>query len=105
MEISLVCAAACVGLTAHGRVERVGVGLGAVAETPVRATPVEEILRGAVPDEALIAEAAGRAADVAAPIDDVRGTAEYRRDMLQVVVRRALRAAVGRARAHRGGAG
>jgi carbon-monoxide dehydrogenase medium subunit len=47
--------------------------------------------------EALIDEAAEACREHVSPIDDVRGTAEYRRDMSAVLVRRALREAWRRA--------
>ena len=50
-------------------------------------------------DEKTIAEAATAAAEAAQPISDVRSTAEYRREMVRVLVKEALETAVGRARA------
>ena len=47
--------------------------------------------------EELIEEAAAASVEVAKPIDDVRGTAEYRRDMVGVLVKRAMREAWRRA--------
>jgi len=66
------------------------VALGAVAATPIRAKNAEKILQGKVFDDALIAAAAQAAADEARPINDVRASAEYRREMVRVFTRRAL---------------
>ncbi|WP_119729100.1 FAD binding domain-containing protein [Thermomonospora amylolytica] len=74
---------------------RVGTGIGSAAPTPIRATEAEEFLAGELDwdaplDEAVAArfgELVGRAA---APIDDVRGTAAYRRHALSVMARRTL---------------
>ena len=64
--------------------------LGAVAPTPVRAKRAEEILRGNELTAERIAEAARVAASEAQPIDDVRGSAWYRREMIEVLTRRQL---------------
>ncbi len=64
--------------------------LGAVAPTPLRARRAEEILRGKELTEERIREAARVAVTEAQPIDDVRGSAWYRREMLEVLTRRQL---------------
>jgi len=64
--------------------------LGAVAPTPMRAKQAEEILRGKELTEERIREAARVAASEASPIDDVRGSAWYRREMVAVLTRRQL---------------
>ncbi|MDW8316332.1 MAG: FAD binding domain-containing protein [Anaerolineae bacterium] len=67
------------------------IALGAVAPTIVRAEAAEASLVGrALTDEA-IAEASRLAMEAARPIDDVRASADYRRDMVRVLVARALR--------------
>jgi len=68
------------------------IALGAVAPVVIRAREAEAALVGGPLDAARIAEAAQRAAQSAAPIDDIRGSAEYRREIVQVLVRRALTA-------------
>ncbi|HEX9075036.1 MAG TPA: xanthine dehydrogenase family protein subunit M [Anaerolineae bacterium] len=64
--------------------------LGAVAPIPLRARQAEAILRGAELTEDRIREAAWVASGEASPIDDVRGSAWYRREMVQVLTRRQL---------------
>jgi carbon-monoxide dehydrogenase medium subunit len=61
-----------------------------VAPTIVRATAAEEALIGGPLAEAVIAEASELAVAAASPIDDIRSGAQYRRDMVRVLVRRAL---------------
>ncbi len=65
---------------------------GSVAPVIINASAAEAYLTGRALTASAIAEAARLAAQAAHPIDDVRGTAEYRREMVQVMVQRALSA-------------
>jgi CO/xanthine dehydrogenase FAD-binding subunit len=74
----------------------VGTGIGSAAPTPVRARPAEALAadlpwesRGPAPDQTL-RRFGDLVAAAAAPIDDVRGSAVYRRHALSVLARRAL---------------
>ena len=79
---------ALVGRVADGVVERLRIGAGSVAATPVRLRAAEAAGEGR-PWSAELAEAVGRAArGEVEPIDDVRSTAEYRAEVLGRVVRR-----------------
>lgn len=64
--------------------------LGAVAPTPIRATQAEDILKGEAINDELIEKAAQAAAAAAKPISDIRGSAEYRMEMVKVLVNQAL---------------
>ena len=67
------------------------IALGAVAPTPLRARNAEERLKGQPLEPKLVDEAARIAADKdAQPISDIRGSADYRREMVYVLVKRAL---------------
>ena len=66
--------------------------LGSVAPTIVRAPEAESFLAGKKLTEDVIAEAAKLAMQAAKPIDDVRGTAIYRSEMINITTARALRA-------------
>jgi carbon-monoxide dehydrogenase medium subunit len=68
----------------------VRIALGAVAPRPLRARAAEDILRNRPLTPAAIAEAARLAADATSCIDDVRGSAGYRRRVTEVLVRRLL---------------
>ena len=65
--------------------------LGAVAPTPLRATQAEKIIKGKKLDDALIEKCAQAASDESKPITDVRASAEYRKEMVEVLVRKAVK--------------
>jgi carbon-monoxide dehydrogenase medium subunit len=98
MDIAVVCGATMLQLS-NGACEQARIVLGAVGPTPLRATRAEAALRGQTLSEQVIDEASRLASEEARPIDDVRSTAEYRRDMVRVLTRRGLRQALERARA------
>jgi len=62
-----------------------------VAPTPLRGRRTEAALEGAVLDEDRIGAIARTAREEIAPISDLRSTAGYRRELVAVFVRRALR--------------
>ncbi len=70
------------------RVARLGVG--GVGASPVVLAAAEHALEGQQLDDATIARAADAAAAEVDPVDDLQGSAEYRRDMLLVWVRRVV---------------
>ena len=73
----------------------VRVALGSVAPTPIRARAAETALEGAPPSKEVAAVAAATLAAEIAPIDDVRSTAEYRREVAGRVLHRIVRDAGG----------
>ena len=75
-------------------VEEARIVLGAVAPTPVRACEAESLLRGNRVTEPLLEEVGRAAAHECRPISDIRGSDEYRRDMVAVFTKRALRKAL-----------
>lgn len=92
MELATVGIA--VSLTLHkNSCSEIRVVLGAVAPTPIRARAAEGLLRGAELNEGLIERAAKAAMGESRPISNVRASADYRRDMVGVLTRRALRQA------------
>lgn len=98
LEISLVNIAAFITLDKpDGTIQTARVVLGSVAPTPIRAPSAETVLVGGKPDEALLVKAGEAAAQDSKPIDDFRGSAEYRRDMVTVLTRRALNMALAEA--------
>jgi carbon-monoxide dehydrogenase medium subunit len=78
------------------RIEQARIGMCSVGSTTLRAREAEEVLEGQSPDEVLYKQAAERAAEECDPPDDARGTPEYKRDLVRVLVVRALEQAVDR---------
>jgi carbon-monoxide dehydrogenase medium subunit len=95
--LSVVSSAAYVEM-GGGEVEEARLAFGSVAETPVSTPDVEAMLRGKPLTDELLEEAAEAVKSSVAPITDVRGTAEYRRDMCGVLLKRTLTEAAERAR-------
>ncbi len=79
----------------NGSIAEARVGLTNMGSTPVRATSVEEALRGAPAEAGAVAEAASHAADGTTPPEDLGGKADYRRHLAQVLTRRAVMKAAG----------
>ena len=100
MDIAVVNCAAFVRLDGDNpdTVADARIALGAVGPTPLRAASAESCLAGARLDERVVEEAGECAASDARPIDDVRASADYRREMVRVLTRRAIRSAFRRAR-------
>jgi len=96
--ISVLNAAVNVERDGAGRCRQARIALGAVAPTPIRAHEAEEALRGQQLTPATIAEAARLAAEATQPIDDIRGSAAYRKRVVEVLVRRLLDEVVVRSR-------
>jgi carbon-monoxide dehydrogenase medium subunit len=97
-DYATISVAARITLDAGGMIAEARIALGAAGLTPVRATKVEAALFGARPDEKVFAETARLVRDAIEPISDFRGSAEYKRNMAIVHVRRALILAASRAR-------
>jgi carbon-monoxide dehydrogenase medium subunit len=95
---------ATVGVAVHleladGHIGKAGIGLTAVGSTNTRAMAAEQSLIGAEPTEEAFAEAGRLAAGVARPNDDLRGSVAYKKNVVDVFVRRGLARAVESARA------
>lgn len=98
-EISVVSVAAFVELTPAGRrIKEARLALGAVAPTAIRCPRAESLLAGTAPGDETFEAAARAAARTAKPISDHRGSARYRRQMVEVLARRALASACKAAR-------
>ena len=73
-----------------GMVGEARVCFGGVADRPVRSPAAEAVLAGHPADTSIFADAADAAAEAVSPPDDIHGSAEYRRDLVRVLLRRAL---------------
>ena len=79
-------------------IEDARIGMCGVGSTTLRAREAEEVLKGESPEEELYRRAGEKAAEECDPPDDARGTPEYKRDLVRVLVVRAMQQAAARAR-------
>ena len=98
---AMVIAICSFALALHPAERRVGTGIGSAGPVPLRAGSAEEFLAGHLGetnawdsrtslDDVAVDEFARLVAEAARPIDDVRGSADYRRHALRVLARRSL---------------
>ncbi len=92
---ALAVAGVAVAVTMDGDVcKEASIVLGAVAPTPLRVKEAEGKLKGQKVTDELLEEVGSCAAGESKPISDLRGSAEYRRDLVRVLTKRALRKAI-----------
>lgn len=97
-DYATVSVAARVVLGADGRVADVRVALGSVGWTPIRARAVETAVRGMRFNHNDLREAASLVKREIDPIESFRASADYKRNMAEIHVHRALHEAISRAR-------
>jgi carbon-monoxide dehydrogenase medium subunit len=85
-------------LDGSGACSRAGIGLTNVGFTPLKALKTEAFVTGKALDEATIKRASVLAASESQPVDDIRGSAGYKRDLVRVLTARALNRAIARAK-------
>jgi len=90
MDLAFVGVAVSV-VTTNGRLDDAQVALCAVAPTVIHAESAEAVLRGQPPTPEILEQAATAAAVEARPISDLRASAEYRRELVAALTRKALR--------------
>jgi len=100
MDIAVVGAGVSLTLDEGGTCTAARVGLGAVAARPLLVAPAADALIGTKVDEAALEALAAAASAACKPIDDKRGTIEYRTKVAGVMARRAAAIALERARGH-----
>ena len=92
---ALAVTGVAVSVTVEGTTLRdARVVLASAAPTVMRAVEAEDHLRGKIISDELLAEAGTRAAAASKPRDSIRGSAEYRRNLVEVLTKRALRKAI-----------
>ena len=89
-DYATVGVAAQLELADDGSIAQAGIGLTAVNYQNTRASAAEDLLRGEMPSEELFAEAGAAAAAASDPQTDVRGDAEWKRNVVAVYTRRGL---------------
>lgn len=92
MEISTVGVAVALAMNGETCTD-CRIALGSVAPTVIRPAQAEECLRGKKLTQDVIQCAAEKAMEAARPITDIRATAEYRREMVGEMLKRAIAAA------------
>ena len=97
MDIAVAGAGVSVVLD-NGSIRSARVSLASVAPTPLLVNEAGEALAGKAPTDENIRVASDLARSAARPIDDMRGTIEYRKHLCEVLTRRALHTAVERAK-------
>jgi carbon-monoxide dehydrogenase medium subunit len=93
-DFAIVAAAVALELD-DGTCTAARVVLGGVADAPVRVAEAEEALAGATLDDAALTAAGRAAAGAIDPPSDLHGSGDYRRELAAVLIRRAIREAMG----------
>jgi len=96
-DVAVVNVAAGITLS-NGVISDVKIVLGAVASTPIRASTAEGQLLGKSADDEAIVEAAQTASEESQPVSDINFSANYKRELVSVLTRRALKMALERAK-------
>ena len=93
-DFALAMALAALRLGDDGRIAAARIGAGAVEDRPIRVAAAEGLLVGEAPGAELFAAAAEAAAANVDPTSDLHASADYRRDLVRAMTRRALERAI-----------
>ena len=96
-DFALAAAAVRLRVGAQGIEDGARIAIGAATAQVVRASRAEALLQGAEPDPSLVDAAAAQAAREITPTTDIHGSADYRRQLVKVLVKEALAKAMERA--------
>lgn len=96
-DFAIVGVAVSLSLNPKHEIVKVGISLCSMAEVPFRAAVAEEVLQNKQPTKPLIEQAARAASDQTKPWSDLRGSAEYKKEMAYVFTGRAVTKALERA--------
>jgi len=97
VDVAIVGVGAVITLDGK-KCQDIKIALGAVGPTPFRAKKAESILRGQELSEELLEKVAEAASAESFPIDDIRGYTDYRRGMVEVLVKEGIKQAATQAR-------
>jgi carbon-monoxide dehydrogenase medium subunit len=98
MDIAVVDAAARVSLDERGHCQEAKIAIGAAAPTVIRVPAAERIIKGKKINDEILAEVMIEASKACRPVNDKRGTIEYRRQVAGVLAKRVILLAEKRAR-------
>jgi carbon-monoxide dehydrogenase medium subunit len=93
-----ICGAAAVVEISGGILSNVAIGITGVGSHAFRATKAEATLKGQKPSVDLLKAACEKASDGIIALEDIHASADYRLDLARIYARRALEAAIGRAK-------
>jgi carbon-monoxide dehydrogenase medium subunit len=100
-DYGIVGVAATLRLSPDGKCAECGIGLTGAGPGVVRAVKAERAVVGAIADARTISRAGDMAAGESSPVGDLRGSSEYKREMVRVMTKRALSLALTRGRKRR----
>jgi carbon-monoxide dehydrogenase medium subunit len=94
-DLATVAVATIITLDSQGQVcEDINIVLGAVAPTVMRSFKAEAVVKGKTVEDELIQQSAQAASEEARPMSDIRGSAKYRKEMVKVLTKWAIRQAL-----------
>ena len=100
-DFAIASAAVQVSLDTNAVCNEIGIGVTGAHSTPTKGVPVEALLRGKKITSELIGQAGQLIQEGAEPIDDLRGSAAYKKKALSAILRRAIAESLRRAEAKR----
>jgi carbon-monoxide dehydrogenase medium subunit len=100
-DFAITSAAVEIGLDKDGACNHIGIGVTGAGAVPQKAVSVEALLRGKIITSALFDQAGALIQEGAEPIEDLRGSASYKKKALIAILRRAIAESLRRAEADR----
>ena len=100
-DFAIASAAVQLSLDANAVCNEIGIGVTGAHSTPTKGVPVEALLRGKKITSELIEQAGHVIQEGAEPIEDLRGSAAYKKKALSAILRRAIAEGLRRAEAKR----
>ena len=100
-DFAIASAAVQIGLDKDDACNNIGIGVTGAGAVPQKAQPVEALLRGNKITSALIDQAGALVQEGAEPIEDLRGSASYKKKALSAILRRAIAESLRRAESKR----